>query len=40
MTVMETSWKELPHEELSGRWGGSINMGQQEEGSDDSAGLK
>jgi hypothetical protein len=37
---METSWKELPRGELSGRWGGSVNMAQQEARSDDCASLK
>ena len=37
---MESSWKELPHGELSGRWGGSINMGQQDAGSDDYTSIK
>ena len=40
MSDMETSWKELPHGEVSVRWGGSINMGQQDAGSDDCASIK
>jgi hypothetical protein len=40
MSGMEMSRKELPHGELSGSWGGSVNMGQQEAGSDDCASLK